>query len=65
MAQLVLCDMCKELIKTGDKKFLFAYYPITNEDEETNKQRFEEFLKALYEGKRNAENRRFYPGSNR
>ena len=55
MASLSICDMCREYLKPSDKKFLFAYYPVTEEDEETNKQRFEELVKALYDGKRNAE----------
>lgn len=56
MSALTICDMCRELMKPSDKKFLFACYPVTEEDEQTNKQRFEEIIKAVYEGKyRNAE----------
>jgi len=55
MSQLTYCDMCKELLKPSDKKFIFGYYPCTEEDEETNKQRFEELIKALYAGKLNKE----------
>jgi phosphoenolpyruvate carboxylase len=55
MAQITYCDMCREILKPSDKKFLFGYYPCTEEDEETNKQRFEEIIKALYQGKLNKE----------
>ena len=55
MSQLTYCDMCKEIIRPNDKKFIFGYYPCTEEDEETNKQRFEEIIKALYQGRLNKE----------
>lgn len=51
MSQITFCDLCKEIIKINDKKFLFAMYPVTDEDDETKKLRFKEVLEALYEGK--------------
>jgi predicted Zn-dependent peptidase len=52
MSQISLCDLCREIITPSDKKFLFAYYAITEEDEETKKERFKEILDALYTGKK-------------
>ena len=51
MGQTTNCDICKEIIKPSDKKFIFALYPVTEEAEETKKLRFREMLDALYEGK--------------
>ena len=52
MAQLLLCDLCKEIIKTNDKKYIFAYYKVNQEeDEETRKMQFEELIKNIYAGK--------------
>jgi hypothetical protein len=51
MAQLLLCDLCREIIGIGDKKFIFGYYAISEEDEETKNKRYAEFLGALAEGK--------------
>jgi hypothetical protein len=51
MSQVTYCDLCREIIKISDKKFLFVMYPVTDEDDETKKLRFKEVLEALYEGK--------------
>ena len=51
MSQTTFCDLCKEIIKMNDKKFLFAMYPVTDEDDETKKLRLKEVLEALYAGK--------------
>jgi tyrosyl-tRNA synthetase len=51
MSQTTFCDLCREIIKPSDKKFLFAYYAITEEDDQTKKERFKEILEALYVGK--------------
>jgi len=51
MSNLCVCDLCKELFSLGDKKFIFALYPISEEDEDTKKMRFAEVLDALYKGK--------------
>ena len=51
MSNLCVCDLCKELFSLGDKKFIFALYPVTEEDENTKKMRFAEVLDALYKGK--------------
>ena len=51
MSQLTLCDLCRELIKQGDQKFLFGYYAVVEENDETKKERFEELLKELYKGR--------------
>jgi len=56
MAQVSFCDLCKEIIKPNDKKFLFAYYSVTEEDEETRKTRYKEILEALYDGKAYSDN---------
>jgi len=51
MAQVTYCDLCHEIIKPNDNKFIFAMYPLTEEDENTKKMRFAEILDALYKGK--------------
>jgi hypothetical protein len=51
MSNLSTCDLCKEIFSLGDKKFIFALYPVTEEDENTKKMRFAEVLDALYKGK--------------
>jgi len=51
MSNLCVCDLCKELFSLGDSKFIFALYPVTEEDEDTKKMRFAEVLDALYKGK--------------
>lgn len=51
MSQVTYCDLCREIIKMNDKKFIFAYYAVTEEDEDTKKMRFAEVLDALYKGK--------------
>ena len=51
MAQMTYCDLCKEIIKQGDKKYIFALYLLSEEDEETRRTRYEEILKALSEGR--------------
>jgi len=56
MAQLLLCDLCKEIIKLRDKKYIFGLYCVTEEDEETRKIRFEELVKDIYEGKCHSNN---------
>ena len=56
MAQVSFCDLCAEIIKPNDKKFLFAYYSVTEEDEETRKTRYKEILEALYDGKAYSDN---------
>ena len=50
MSQMTFCDLCQEIIKPSDKKFLFAMYPVTEEDNETKKEQFKEVLEALYVG---------------
>jgi alanine dehydrogenase len=50
MSQTTFCDLCKEIIKPSDKKIIFAYYAVTEEDEDTKKLRFKEVLEAIYEG---------------
>jgi hypothetical protein len=52
MSQTTFCDLCREIVKPSDKKFLFAYYAIIEEDDETKKERFKEILEALYTGKK-------------
>lgn len=51
MSQVTYCDVCREIIKMNDKKFIFAYYAVTEEDEDTKKMRFAEVLDALYKGR--------------
>jgi len=51
MSQVTYCDLCREIIKMNDKKFIFAYYSLVEEDEDTKKMRFAEILDALYKGK--------------
>jgi hypothetical protein len=53
---LTTCDLCKEILPEGDKKFVFALYPMNEEDEDTKKMRFAEILDALYKGKRYEDN---------
>lgn len=56
MSAIICCDLCREIIKPNDRKYIFAYYVVTETDEETRKSQFEEIIKAIYSGKYNYAN---------
>lgn len=46
--QQSFCDLCGELIKVGDKKYILGVHCITEEPEEERQQQLVEVLKELY-----------------
>jgi len=48
MAQVTYCDLCGEIIKIGDKKYILGVHSVTEESEEERHAQLVEVLKELY-----------------
>ena len=55
--QTTFCDLCGELVKVGDKKYILGVHQVTEEAEEERQQQLIEVLKELYKEMKSSQRR--------